>query len=331
MNEEEATTARLLQLAGARPVAPAERASRVHASVHQRWQSNRRRRAVRRIAATMTALLATAAAIVLVIRMTAPREVASPAQDQIVATGQRVEGAPVLLRQVEGRPARSPLVPDARLRPEDVIETDQVSKAAVRAIDGTSVRLDRGSRARLMSSTAIELLAGSIYISTAEASRGFEVRTPLGVVHDVGTQFEVRVQNEAVRVRVRSGMVEIRRNGGVLPARAGVETTVTPNGVDTRNVPAYGPDWEWMSSVAPPIDIEGRPLQEYLNRLTREEGWTLRYENAAVAEAASRIVLHGTMKGLKTEEALGVALATSGLQYRFEQGELFVFKPPSGR
>jgi ferric-dicitrate binding protein FerR (iron transport regulator) len=252
-------------------------------------------------------------------------------QDQIIATGERMEGTPVVLRQVEGRPARSLLTPDARLRPEDIIETDQVSKAAVRAIDGTSIRLDRGARARLMSATAIELVAGSIYISTVEASRGFEVRTPLGVVHDVGTQFEVRVENEAVRVRVRRGMVEIRRNGSVVPARAGVETTVTPNGVDTRNVPPYGPDWEWMSSVAPPIDIEGRPLQEYLNRVTREEGWTLRYENAAVAAAAARIALHGTMKGLKTDEALGVALATSGLQYKLEQGELLVLKSPSGR
>jgi hypothetical protein len=110
-----------------------------------------------------------------------------------------------------------------------------------------------------------------------------------------------------------------------------METTVTPNGADTRAVATYGQDWEWMSSVAPSIDIEGRPLHEYLTRVAREEGWTLRYENASIANAAARILLHGTMKGLKTEEALGVALATSGLQYRLEQGELLVFKPPNGR
>jgi ferric-dicitrate binding protein FerR (iron transport regulator) len=329
MSDEEHTTARLLQLSGARSLAPADRAARVRATVHRRWRSNGRRRTARRNAGAITALLAAAAAVVLAIRMTAPHERLPPPLDVTVATSERIEGAPVLRRQLDGR--RTPLTVETPLRAEDVIATDHASRAAVRAVDGSSVRLDRRSRARLISPTAIELIAGAVYISTAERSRGFEVRTSFGAVHDVGTQFEVRLQDASLRVRVRTGLVEIRRGGRVLPTRAGAETTVTSTGIDLRSVRTYGSDWEWTSSVAPPFEIEGRSLHEYLDHVTREEGWTLRYENRAVADAASRIVLHGTMNGLRTDEALAVALATSGLQHRFQNGALIVFKPAAGR
>ena len=83
--------------------------------------------------------------------------------------------------------------------------------------------------------------------------------------------------------------------------------------------------------MAPPFAIEGRPLHVFLEHIVAEEGWTLRYSNPDVAEAARRIVLHGSVDGLKAEEALGVALATSGLQYRLEAGELLVSRPATAR
>jgi ferric-dicitrate binding protein FerR (iron transport regulator) len=261
--------------------------------------------------------------------MTAPHEASPPPLDVTIATSERIEGAPVLRRQADGR--STPLTVETPLRAEDVIEADQASRAAVRAVDGSSVRLDRRSRARLISPTAMELIAGAVYVSTAERSRGFEVRTPFGTVHDVGTQFEVRLDDASLRVRVRTGLVEIHRSGRVLPTRAGAEASVTSTGIDMRSVRTYGSDWEWTSSIAPPFEIEGRSLQAYLDHVTREEGWTLRYENRAVADAASRIVLHGTMNGLRTDEAVGVALATSGLQHRLENGALIVSKPAAGR
>ena len=47
---------------------------------------------------------------------------------------------------------------------------------------------------------------------------------------------------------------------------------------------------------------------------------------AAIAEAAAGIILHGSVQGLPAEEAVGVALTTSGLQYRLSDGELLVFR-----
>jgi ferric-dicitrate binding protein FerR (iron transport regulator) len=213
------------------------------------------------------------------------------------------------------------------IRAEDVIETDVNSRAALRATNGSSVRLDRGSRIRVIAPALIELIEGAAYIATSEGSRGFEVRTAIGTVHDVGTQFEIRLGETSLRVRVRTGAVEIRRHESVVSTHAGSETTVTSNGVDTRRVPTYGPEWDWTAGLAPPFEIEGRSLQAFLDHVAREESWTLRYANPALADMASRIVLHGSVEGLRAEDALGVALATSGLQYRLRGGELFVSRP----
>jgi ferric-dicitrate binding protein FerR (iron transport regulator) len=274
-----------------------------------------------------TAVLATAAIVILMVRMNAPRDTGRPPVEQDIATGERIEGSPVLRRQVDGRREALRLSPTTAIRAEDVIETDGSSRAALRATDGSSVRLDRDSRVRLISPTVIELIAGAAYIATSGGSRGFEARTSLGTVHDVGTQFEIRLGETSLRVRVRTGLVEIRRRDGVVATQAGSETTVTSNVVDTRRVSIYGPEWDWTAGLAPAFDIEGRSLEAFLDHVTREEGWTLRYANPTLADVASRIVLHGSVEGLRAEDALGVTLATSGLQYRLRAGELLVSRP----
>ena len=279
----------------------------------------------------MTAVFAAAAILVLMVRTTAPRETPRPPIEQTIATGERIEGTPVLRRQVDGRREALPLSPATSIRAEDVIETDGNSRAALRATDGSSVRLDRGSRIRLIAPAVIELDAGAAYIATSEGSRGFEVRTSMGTVHDVGTQFEIRLNETSLRVRVRTGLVEIRRRDGVVSTRAGSETTMTSNGVDTRRVSTYGPEWDWTASLAPAFEIEGHSLQAFLDHVTREQGWALHYANPTLADTASRIVLHGSVNGLRAEEALGVALATSGLQFSLRAGELVVSRPADAR
>jgi ferric-dicitrate binding protein FerR (iron transport regulator) len=330
MKDEEEMTAQLLRLAGARPDAPVDRSARIREKVHQEWQSSRRRRAIHRTVTMTTAGLAAAAILIVMVRMNAPRETAQ-APEQIVATSERIEGAPLLRRQVDGRSEASGLSPARSIRAEDVIETDGSSRAALRATNGSSVRLDRGSRIRVIAPALIELIEGAVYIATSEGSHGFEVQTSLGTVHDVGTHFEIRLSHTSLRVRVRTGEVEIRRSDGVIPTHAGSESTVTSNGVDTRRVSTYGAEWDWTAGLAPAFEIEGRSLQAFLDYVTREEGWTLRYANPTLADGASRIVLHGSVEGLRAEDALRVALATSGLQYRLRDGELLVSRPADAR
>jgi len=327
MTEEE-VTAQLLRLAGAPADPPAERTARVREAVHHEWRADRRQRLVRRN--TVVALLGVAASLLVGIWWRPPRPETQPVSDPI-AIAQRVQGRPFIVRQPGRLEASKPLTMSSSAYPGDLIQTDETSRAALRATDGSSVRIDTASRIKFVAQDVIEVIAGAAYISTASTSHGFEIRTPRGTVRDLGTQFEVRLIESSLRLRVRSGTVEIGRGPSHTTAEAGTETMVTASGITVRRMPVFGSEWAWTTDVAPPFAIEGRTLRAYLDHLTGEQGWTLQYADASVAETAGRTVLHGSVDALTAEEALGVTLATSGLKYHLRKGELLVSRAADAR
>lgn len=327
MTDEEDVTAQLLRLAGAPPDPPAERTARVREAVHGEWRVGRRRRMIRRAAAT--AWLGVAATLMIAVWMNRQPSVVAPRD--VVATGQRVQGRPQIVRPRERAAAPQLLTVSTSIYADDVIETDGGSRAALQVADGSSLRIDRSSRVRFLAPAVIEVTAGAVYVATTDGSHGFEVRTAMGALRDLGTQFEARLAGSSLRLRVRAGTVEILRGPGVATAAAGTEAMVTTSGIAVRHVPSYGSEWAWTTDVAPSFTIEGRPLHAFLEHTVAEEGWTLRYADREVADAARRIILHGSVDGLRAEDALGVALATSRLQYRLDAGELFVSRPADAR
>jgi transmembrane sensor len=225
-------------------------------------------------------------------------------------------------------PAAAGLQPGASVRIGEWIETTAQTRVALRFADDTSVRFDAASRARALSAHVIELTAGAVYIDSAPASAGFEIQTPTATVRDVGTRFEVRVQNGATRVRVRSGKVELRSGTRVVAGEAGTEVTMSVDGAVSRPVLSFGAEWDWTASVAPVLDIEGLVLSAFLDRIAREHGWTVRYADTALARDATAIVLHGSVRGLLPADAVQVAVTTSGLAHRLEDGVLTVTRLP---
>lgn len=328
MNDEEDVTAELLRLAGAPPDPQAERSARVREVVHREWLIGRRRRMVRQ--GSVIALVGVAACLTIAVWMNRPYSVAQPS-NRVVAIGQRIQGQPLILHQSQQPPPLQPLTASSSIYPGDLIQTDDTSRAALVVTDGSSVRIDRSSRVRILTPAVIEVIEGGAYIATSKGSHGFEVRTAMGAVRDLGTQFEVRVTVSSLRIRVRSGVVALGRGASIARAEAGTEAMVTSTGIAVRQVPPYGPEWAWTTDVAPSFAIEGRSLRAFLEHLAGEEGWILQYADAAVAQAAGRTILHGSVEGLQAERALGVALATSGLQYRLRGGELVVSRAADAR
>jgi ferric-dicitrate binding protein FerR (iron transport regulator) len=313
---DEDMTARLLRLAGPRPDAPADRAARVREAVHARWRTAAARRTVRARRLTAAALLAAAAVTVIAVRVWKQPDAVAPAPAVVAATVERLDGA------VEG------LAVDGAVHEGTWMATGPSGRAALRLPDGTSMRIDVGSRARLVAPSVVELAAGALYFDTAPGSAALEVRTPLGVARDVGTQFEIRLEPAALRLRVRTGLVELQVGERTVPARPGTELTVAGEAAVSRPIAASGPDWQWAADMAPPFEIDGRPLAAFLAHLAREQGWDLRYEGG-LAREASGIMLHGSVRDLSPEDALAVTLRTSGLAHRLQDGELRVFRPDS--
>jgi ferric-dicitrate binding protein FerR (iron transport regulator) len=152
------------------------------------------------------------------------------------------------------------------------------------------------------------------------------VETPWGEIEERGTQFEVRLADEAVRVRVREGAVELASGDRSWEADAGAELLLTADGSLTRgSVPFHGQPWQWVQEIAPSFEIEGRTLGEFLAWVGRETGWQVRWREAGAAPRALGFVLHGSVESLPPEQALAAVLPTCGLAHRLDGGTVVVF------
>jgi ferric-dicitrate binding protein FerR (iron transport regulator) len=253
----------------------------------------------------------TAAGVVAVVVVMRRPDV-TPPPVEVVAEVERVDGA-------------FPVQPGTALREREWVETGPTTRLALRFPDGLSVRVDSRSRMQLVSTSILELASGGVYVDSGRRSAPIEVRTRFGTARDIGTQFETRLVGDVLQIRVRTGVVELRRpDGEPLHARAGTEVTLSGDDVRSRTIEGHGPAWMWAAALAPRFEIEGRSVAALLEHVSHEQGWSLRYADAALARDASSIVLHGSVAGLELEDALAAALATSDLIHRVEDGELVV-------
>jgi hypothetical protein len=338
IDHDERELAELLRSSGPRPDIPASDMRRIKASARLEWQAvinaRMRRRTLR--------VLAPAAAAALVLGViwvwTSRNIVSSPPP---VGSVELVRGT-VWLEETAGRlpGAESRLAIGGDLsRGVELVTGDAreaaVNVAAVRLAGGHSVRVGSGTRLILTSQTRVELLSGLVYVDSADSESptgGLEIGTLHGTVVDVGTQFLVALAEgagETLTVRVRSGGVEVRRQDTQHAASAGEEIRLLSDGSVTRSTCATtGAAWEWVLSAAPAFDLEGSSLATFLDWAARETGWRIRYADSALAAKAAAIELHGTIAGLRPDEAVDAVLPGAGLASRLEGDELLITRPP---
>lgn len=306
--------ARLLRLAGPRPAVPVDDMNAAREAARAEWRrqvSTRRRRAVSWQAGGWLA----AAAVLLAVGVTLWQWL----QVSPVATLELARGAVTVVPEAG---AESILLSEATVTTDD-------GRAALRMASGHSVRLDAGTRLKLVSRSALELESGAVYVDSQAAAGTFEVRTSLGVARDVGTQFEVRLADGAgLSVRVREGLVELTRDGESHTADAGTELQVAADGTLTRSaVPLHGALWEWVLEIAPGFDAEGRKLRDLLDWAAREGGWELAFADDELAAVAAATDLSGPVEELRPEEAVAVMVRATGLAYRIDDGVLLIERP----
>ena len=208
------------------------------------------------------------------------------------------------------------------------LETGEAGRLALRTAGG-SVRLDAGTRIRLSAVKLIHLELGAVYIDSGGMSSGMAVQAPTAFFQSIGTQFEVRIERNGTRLRVREGHVALQSGNPPVVTGAGEELIVRADGRIARGQAAvYGPDWDWILQTAPRLDIEGLKVRTFLDWLAREEGWQLEFASQEAAALADATILHGSIEHLTLTEAPGVVLASCGLGHRVEGGRMVVFVAP---
>ena len=345
MNESEKTDApdeaavrRLLEEAGPRPPLPQDDLATITQAARTAWSQRYGRKSPARpdrwwVGLAAAAALAIALGLAWWSRTSGPAPAAPTVASIEVLTGAVRMG-------VAARESPMPLPPGALGRPLPAgseLETGEGAggsgRLALRMAGGPSVRLDAGTRVRLVTAGLIELDRGAVYVDSGAqpGHRGeMAVRTPAGLFQDVGTQFEVRIERrgaEAVtRLRVREGRVDLEREGETVTTGTGEELIVRGDGQLVRQpATVYGPKWSWVLGTAPMLDIEGLKARKFLDWITRENGWRLDFADEQAASLADSTVLHGSIEHLTLADAPGVVLASCGLGHRVSKGTMTVF------
>jgi ferric-dicitrate binding protein FerR (iron transport regulator) len=209
------------------------------------------------------------------------------------------------------------------------LETGTGGRGALVLPGGVSARIDHDSRLVLAAANRLVLERGTLYVDSGDdpaRDAPLAVVTPSGTVRHVGTQYEVRLLDDAVQVSVRDGAVEWRSTGGdVERSSSGERLTISSDGrVERASIPTYGPAWDWTQEVTPSIDIEGLPLAQFLEWAARETGLEIAYASPEAEAEASGIVVHGSIAGLTPAQALDAVLATTSVHATVLGGELVV-------
>jgi hypothetical protein len=311
---DEALVERLIRLAERASAAPADGADRVKEALRPLWRAEVRRRTIRRRAAF--AALAAAAALVLAVPLLwrAGAPAASPVGRVLVVRGDlRI----VSNGEQQGRAAHAG---DVLLEGETLRTAG--GRAAIALGSGLAVRIDSASRVRLVTARVLGLDEGAVYLE----SRGgrAEVRTPLGVVRNVGTRFEVRHGGGTSRVRVRDGAVSVEARGTAHRVDRGGELTVSARGARAGTIDPAAASWNWILDVSAPFRIDGASVATFLEWVEAETGLEVVYADTQARRTAREAVLHGDLGSMRADEAPAVILPSAGLEAAIEDGALRV-------
>jgi len=307
------TVARLLRIAGHRPAIPAADAAIVKAAAHAEWQqvvwAGRRRRLY--LVRGVGGFLAAAAAVLLALNTNnLQRTFTQPIAEVVAAAGRADE-----------------LEPGTGLWAGDVVETglekpEARPRLALQMASEASVRIDAETRLQIVSLSDLRLERGAVYVDSQGST--LEIRTVLGTITNVGTQFEVRLapDNSKVRIRVRQGEVSLVDNQGT-PHRVHADQELTANvdgTMEKQKVSSCDPVWDWVRSVRSPFD--GSTIQELLSWAAAEGGWK---QGGRLDAVTAAVKVHGdNITDLSLEDVLGIWLPSSGLSFGIEDCVLVV-------
>ena len=201
---------------------------------------------------------------------------------------------------------------------------------------GGDLRVAPHSEIEVVSAQTVRLVRGELYVNIppgARASGSFAVITDAGEFRHLGTQFALAVIDDSTRLRVREGSVQWHAGHGESTVNAGTEMIVSRN-FDSRRTPIEpaGDHWAWAESMAPDVDIDNRPLTEFLDWVARETGRKLVIADEATRRQVAEIRMHGNVHGLDPLQALKAVMASTSLKLELPAGAIrvsFAGEPPA--
>ena len=304
--------ARHILRAGARPSAAAVDEARVRAAVLCAWRESlraRRRSAITRwaIAASVAAIAVAAALFSLVGR--------DPSQSPVGAIA-ALRGSVVL---VHAGGAKESTMHVGEALPDGSRMRTALDGGARVVMAGAALTIAENSELTFSGSMVVRLQRGRIYVDgvtgVQDADR-VRVITPFGSVEHLGTQFEVAVLANGLRVRVRDGQVRVVNGAMQKTLQASDELSISGAGqIRAGFLTPFSNEWAWTQDLATSFNIDGRTLREFLDWFAKQSGYVITYASENVHNAANTALLHGSIQGMSAQSALEVLIVSTNLQF----------------
>ena len=301
---------------------PPAHAEEIRRAVYAEWDAVTGRRALMRRVGGAVAAAAALGAVALLVMNTGT----APTPAAVVARVERVQGTALGSRDGAAFEA---LRVDAPLAQGSIISTAD-GQVALRLASGGSLRLAAQTQLRLTGSTEAELVAGALYFDSenAAANGALAVVTAVGTLRDIGTQFMAELRSNRLEVGVRDGRVAIARDDVRADAVAGEKLTVERSGLIRRDaIDVYGEGWAWAERLAPPFEIDGRYLVDFLDWVADQTGRSVAFADADVERTARQTRLTGSID-LEPLPKLAAVLALTDLDYSLEGDRILITSKP---
>lgn len=310
----------LFRHARARQRPPPELEQATRERLHGQWRAMVGRRRRRRLVASLAVAATVAMAVVLLPAMREPGTDPAPLLAEVV----RQHGT-VQLADASGNLAATGRALHAGVD----IRTGDGAMLGLRWSGGESLRIGEHSRVRLLDGQALELTSGMLYVAGHQAagvdrSATLEIRTPRGVVTHIGTQYLVRILSDGLDVSVREGRIALDAGGRVSLAEQGQRVTLVRDGeIRLQDIATHGEFWAWTDELAPPFELDGLTIMEFLQQVARESGQQLAFADAHSEQIAREAHLRGRID-LPPMRALDVVLQTTDLEAVTTAGTILV-------
>ena len=310
-NNSDKDVRKLLELAGPRAEPPAALRGRVHAHVLHAWQDLPEYKPAKHRPWAGYALAASIlVAFVGYLFVTQPQPTGTTHVAEVIyATGAYT---------VRGSATGATFI-DAG----SMVRTSDEARLFVQMGPATTVRFDTATRATIHDQSEIWLHDGTLYIDADGSSLPMRIVTPDAVITDIGTLFEVRLDEQLV-VAVREGSVIIGFdvNSTEVHAANGMGEVVTIRGLEEisrEQVATTDQRWDWIHLSHPQYTPEGHTVFEFVRWAARESGRTLSFETPLVEQQSRGAPLYGTGKAGPVD----VDLVLETTRYRTVPGDLF--------
>jgi hypothetical protein len=211
---------------------------------------------------------------------------------------------------------------DETIQTDTWIKTTEDSFINFALSDQSQIRLNANTILHLDSLKQINLLKGEIYHDAdTQNSKQLVIKTPFGNVEHIGTRYAVSVNDSALTVKVRNGLVKLASDAITTTLEKGELLELNRQGQFVeKSITPYDDNWLWTKQAMNLADINHQSLAQFVSWYAHENGLEVQWNN--LQSQAKSINLTGDFTKLNDEQLLKTVFLSTKFDFEINHGIL---------